>query len=376
MDYTTILITGDLVITESWNKEIIIEKNLKKLFRKSDYNITNLECPVTNLDRESEIIKTGPNIKGNERLLKHLFSELNMNLATLANNHILDYGQLGLDDTISFCKKNNIETVGAGENLEKSRKSLKTSLNNNSISIINFAENEWASASEYKGGAHPMNVVDNCRKIKEARCNSDIVIVIVHGGHEYYNLPSPRMKNLYRFYVEEGADIVIGHHPHCISGFEIYKGASIFYSLGNFLFTHESKYSDWYLGFVLSVKICNKAIQSTELIPVYQKKGTFELGMLENNFKLNQKINQLCKIIDNDIQLEKEWVNFINEKTKYYSSNFSILPYIPIPFFTSIIRRLGLSTLFKNKRANRWKLNILRCESHRDLSIEILKNEI
>ena len=58
--------------------------------------------------------------------------------------------------------------------------------------------------------------------------------MIVHGGHECYNLPSPRMQKQYLFYADQGADIVVGHHTHCISGYEVYKGVPIYYSLGNF----------------------------------------------------------------------------------------------------------------------------------------------
>src|SRR5690606_22347516 len=102
---------------------------------------------------------------------------------------------------------------------------------------------------------NPIDIIDNVKQINEARGIADYVFVIVHGGHEFFNLPSPRMQKLYRFYAEQGADIVIGHHTHCIGGYETYKGVPIYYSLGNFLFTKQNPYEDWYLGLVLEVEI-------------------------------------------------------------------------------------------------------------------------
>ena len=109
------------------------------------------------------------------------------------------------------------------------------------IFIFNFCENEWSIAESDNPGANPMDIIDNANQIKYARELADYVIVIVHGGHEYYNLPSPRMQKQYRFYADQGADIVVGHHTHCISGNEVYKGVPIYYSLGNFIFTKNKK---------------------------------------------------------------------------------------------------------------------------------------
>ena len=121
------------------------------------------------------------------------------------------------------------------------------------IAIINFCENEWSIAEEDSAGANPMDFIDNANQIREAKAVHDKVIV--HGGHEYYNLPSPRMQKQFRFYADQGADIVIGHHTHCISGNEVYNGVPIYYSLGNFLFTKNNTNEDWYTGLLLQVDI-------------------------------------------------------------------------------------------------------------------------
>ena len=123
------------------------------------------------------------------------------------------------------------------------------------IAILNFCENEWSIAEDDSPGANPMDIIDNTNHIREAKASHDKVIVIVHGGHEYYNLPSPRMQKQYRFYADQDADIVVGHNTHCISGSEMYKGVPIYYSLGNFLFTGRSTIENWYYGLVLELEI-------------------------------------------------------------------------------------------------------------------------
>ena len=110
------------------------------------------------------------------------------------------------------------------------RKMVKGDVN---IAVLNFAENEWSTASSDKPGANPINPISNFNSINITKESVDIVIVITHGGHEMYRLPSPRMKELYRFYIDAGADIVINHHTHCTSGYEKYNGKFIFYSIGN-----------------------------------------------------------------------------------------------------------------------------------------------
>jgi poly-gamma-glutamate capsule biosynthesis protein CapA/YwtB (metallophosphatase superfamily) len=160
--------------------------------------------------------------------------QLKIDAVTMANNHILDYGYKGVKDTFKELVDHKIKYIGAGNDLTEARKPLSLHKDGMKIAILNFCENEWSIAEDDSPGANPMDIIDNTNQIREAKASHDKVIVIVHGGHEYYNLPSPRMQKQYRFYADQGADIVVGHHTHCISGNEVYKGVPIYYSLGNF----------------------------------------------------------------------------------------------------------------------------------------------
>lgn len=364
------LITGDFVVTKPY--AIAADSKVKQLFAQSDLNVVNLESPVTNANESDQILKTGPHLKAHQEATKTALHDLKIGLATLANNHILDYGKKGVADTLQFCKENAISTVGAHLTLQQAQQTYYTTVGTHKIAIVNFAENEWSSATENAAGANPMDTIDNVRQIIEAKKNADFVFVIVHGGHEYHNLPSPRMKKQYRFYVDNGADLVIGHHTHCISGWEQYKQGSIFYSLGNFLFTKPSPFNEWYFGLILSVHINEKGQLQTELIPCKQDKESFELHLLENEEKqqAEDKIADLNKIIHDDVLLAQSWKDYVKRSAADYLNLWSPLSSIRNRYVRAVLRKSGID--FLNKKIVALYVNLMRCEAHADLSKEAL----
>src|SRR5690606_35525991 len=135
-----ILITGDFVLNNQYSK-LNIDNSVLSFFEQSDLNIVNLEAPVT--DNKSKIDKTAPNIKSHKDSTEEVLKALNVDVVTLANNHILDYDEQGVEDTLSFCKDNNIKTVGAGMNLKEASLTFYKETNEGKLAIVNFAENEW-----------------------------------------------------------------------------------------------------------------------------------------------------------------------------------------------------------------------------------------
>src|SRR5690606_37654546 len=146
--------------------------------------------------------------------------------------------------------------------------------------------------------------------IQEAKSQSDFVLVIVHGGHEYYNLPSLRMQKQYRFYIDNGADLVVGHHSHCISGMETYKNKKIYYSLGNFLFTKPSVFKGWYNGLILEVIISkDKEISVTHKF-VEQSKVDYGLSFVQDR---ERSFEEYSSIIIDETQLFNQWEKYTVE---------------------------------------------------------------
>lgn len=362
-----IIITGDLVINQLYDSSNI-KPNVIELFNKSDVNIVNLEAPITS--STSKILKTGPHLKAEEQSTLDILKALKIDVVTLANNHVLDYDKKGVEDTLTFCKKNRIQTVGAEMNLKEASKTVYIETKEGKLALVNFAENEWASATDHSAGANPMNIIDNANQIKKAKENSDYVLVIVHGGHEYYNLPSPRMQKQYRFYAEQGADIVIGHHTHCISGYEIYNEVPIYYSLGNFLFTKPSSFKDWYTGLVLEIEIIHGKL-IPKLHHVRQQKETFQLDILKgkNKEEVLNRISSYNKIINDETKLKQEWNAYVDSKFDSYLSYWSPLSFIKNRYIKAVFNRLGIKMI--NKAGMALALNLMRCEAHSDISKEI-----
>ena len=259
------------------------------------------------------ILKAGPHLRSSAETMLPYLKQLKVDMVTLANNHIMDYGARGLSDTCLTLQENQIGYVGAGDNLQDAAKPFTIEKDGMKIAILNFSENEWSIAEEDKPGANPLDIIDNVKQISAAKARHDRVICIIHGGHEYCHLPSPRMVKQYRFYVDNGADAIIGHHTHCIGGYEIYKDVPIIYSLGNFLFTLPSKKDAWYTGLMVQLKIERIKPISMELFPIQQDNKTFQVFLLhgEKRKLIMEKINDLSATIKNDNLLQNKWLEFV-----------------------------------------------------------------
>ncbi len=370
-----VIIGGDFYISPNLTKNEFFSQDILDYFSKSDYNLVNLECPVVDDLKNHKIIKTGPHLRTDKTIYNHLL-DLKIKAVTLANNHILDYGELGLKETMTFCDQNNINYLGAGLNLSSAAEPLIINRKGLKIAFVNFCENEW-SVSPNSATANPMNLVDNITQIKEIKKKVDFIVVIVHGGHEHYSLPSPRMVKLYRFYADNGANAVIGHHTHCISGYEIYKEVPIVYSLGNMIFTKKNNNESWYKGQIAELNFEQQKPVSLLLKGTIQKKDTYQVTFLdceeEENYRLN--LENINTIISSDDKLHNEWVKFVKSNNKLINL-ISPSAVLPGRYMKGIFNRSGLSRLLMRKAYLKSVLNHIRCESHKDMLMDILNSEI
>lgn len=381
MDSININIAGDLFLGRRIepiakdNPASLFDKEIITLFRNADFNIINLESPLTDAGVEYQISKSGPFLKASPSTVGAL-NLLNINLVTLANNHIYDYGDKGVADTINVCKSQNISTVGAGSNLSQASEIFLKKIDQITIGVVNITENEWSIADANHGGANPIDIVANTRTLHVAKQVADIVILIVHGGYELYHYPSPRMVDLYHYYAEEGASLVISHHSHCISGYEIYNGVPIFYGLGNFLFDSLSGFDGWYKGVLLNIQINSKKEISWNLLPYHQCNGGLQVELLDVNMKkdVENEILAINEIIADPQKLKSKYNDLILKQEDFFLSIFSTSYVFTFKFFRSAIRRLGLEKFFLRKEQIKLILNSSRCESLRDVSHSVIEN--
>lgn len=352
---------------------LILFSELAPILRNSDFSIVNFEFPIGDKN-SAPIEKNGPCLCGQEGSIDAI-KFAGFNVTTLANNHILDQGKVSCLNTIKKLNENSIYTVGAGKNLEEASKILYLEKNSERLAIINCCENEFSIASNTSTGANPLSPIKQYYKILEAKKNADFVIVIVHGGSEHCKLPSPRMKELYRFFIDSGANAVVNHHQHCYSGYEVYHNAPIFYGIGNLLFDNPHKRnSDWNEGFMISLDLSKMSKSKLELIPYNQCNDEPKVTILDGELKQEflKKVNELNEIIcDNDV-LEKEYFLWVEQNSSWYKNIF-------VPYNTRIAKGLfkrGFLPSFIGRDKKNTILNFLKCESHFDRLMHIIDNKL
>jgi len=353
------LFTGD-------NSKIVYGDVLNE-FNQSNYVVANLECPLTS--NIQKIKKVGPNLKANPSCIDGIKNG-NINVLTLANNHIMDYGAEGLMETIKLCDEKEILTVGAGDNIDTASKPLILVYNNKRIAILNFCEDEFSTTHNDLPGTAPIDCLLNLKSIREANAQSDYLIIVVHGGSEHFELPNPFIRQTFRYYAELGADVVIGHHTHCFSGYEVYNNSHLFYGLGNFLFDyHHNDNQNWNLGLLLKLTI--KDTITFRIVPFVQERNdTVRLRFLNDDenivFQIRLEYLNSC-LTDND-KYSMEWLTFVDLRRKDYLSR--LLSYNNIT--KKIVKVLGLYRFTTNNQRLFLK-NYFTCQSHNEVMKTILK---
>lgn len=334
----------------------------------ADYSIVNYESPVV-LGDYKPIVKCGPNLASSENGVEAI-KWAGFDMATLANNHTYDFGAEGLNDTIKTCEKYGIDIVGVGRNLSEAQKVFYKEIDGKKLAIINCCEHEFSIADENTPGANPLNPVQQFYQIQEARKNADYVLVIVHDGHEHFQLPSPRMVETYRFFIDAGADAVVNHHQHCYSGYEVYKEKLIFYGLGNFCFERPNhKDTFWNEGYMVEINFDSTI--SFELYPYNQCGIKDAVCLTRNDEKFVSELKRINEIISDTKELERQVNQYYADCSRSVSSAFE-------PYEFWLTRALFYKGFLPSIMKRKWKVirNYIECESHRDKVNYMLKDLI
>jgi poly-gamma-glutamate synthesis protein (capsule biosynthesis protein) len=371
-----LLITGDYHVTnrmadylEEQGNPAIIFGDFQEKIRNADISIVNIEFPITSSD--NQYIKVGMTAKARPSTLRALQSA-HFNIATVGNNHSYDYKEEGILDTINNCKKYGLETIGTGIDYSSSRRILYKDIKRKKIAFLNFAENEFSTSNDYRGGANPLDIIENVKDIRRANELADYVIVIIHGGPDFSHYPNPSMVKQNRFYAEEGASAIICHHTHWVSGYERHNGVPIFYSLGNFIYPIKNEIErNETLVLELLLKEGEVHFEVTS--------GLFNVDKMTLEFmegdvleKFNQRMAIINDTLKDSVLLKQKWGEYIEKEQIRYLSLMSNIPNI----LFKVLRKLRLQKLL-NILLLRGKLryipiwNIIRCEHHRDAILYI-----
>lgn len=347
-------------------------KAISPIIKSADYSIVNFEFPINN-GNAKPILKNGPGLIGQKQSIEPL-KYAGFNCCTLANNHIMDQGEECCLYTKQLIEANGMDAVGVGSNSDDARRVFYHKHNEETLAIINCCEHEFSVASAYKAGANGLDAISLYYSIREAKKLANYVLVIVHGGHEHFQLPSPRMKKLYRYIIDLGADAVVNHHQHCYSGFEYYMNKPIVYGLGNLLFDWEGMtIKTWSEGYLASILFSHESVK-LDCIPYYQCKDNPEVRVMNGAEKKSflEKIQRINEIIEDDDALQ----NAVND---YYMRGAFHYLFALEPYSGRVLRKLfslKLLPSFLNKKKILSLVNSVECESHRDKFLYILKNSL
>ncbi|WP_245585972.1 CapA family protein [Paenibacillus pinihumi] len=238
---------GDILLAGSVQKQLDEQgydyPYAKSLSYLADADLTagNLESPFTTRGTPAEDKKFVFN--GKPESLPAL-KDAGFNVVTLANNHTLDMGVEGLLDTMKHLDKAGIPHVGAGNNDTEAFTPVILEAKGIKVAYIGISRVvpfvEWKAEKYRAGVAESYDTTRAKAAIEKAKKEADLVVVMVHWGIERADLPENYQRSFAREYIDAGADLVIGSHPHVLQGFEQYKGKWIAYSMGNFIFNMTS----------------------------------------------------------------------------------------------------------------------------------------
>ena len=234
-----------------------------------------------------------------------ILQELGTDVVSVANNHILDFGQEAFLDTLDTLQQSDIAYAGGGHNIEEASSPVVYEINGQSFAI--FAATRVSPSYDWYAGKNRAGIFQTYdttalnAAISEAENIYDHTIVFVHWGIERNEMPEEYQRTLAKEYIDSGADLVVGCHPHVLQGFEYYNGVPIVYSLGNYLFGNRTGET-----ILLNAEFSSDGTLELQLIPCQRINGI--LTRIQEPKELFTKLADLSfdvKISENGLLLQE-----------------------------------------------------------------------
>tara|TARA_Y100000591_G_C21790443_1_gene676262 strand:- start:431 stop:1465 length:1035 start_codon:yes stop_codon:yes gene_type:complete len=322
----------------------------------------NLEGAITKRDVTK---KRGVSLRVDDTYLKEIHKRM-PSVVGLNNNHVFDFGVSGLLDTMNHLDKNGIPFFGAGTNINEA---CKPYITNNDVGILGVSNPEPSGPKATKNKPGIVSIYNAKSDIVKLSKKVKCTIVSAHAGTEFYKFPSPNIKKYYQKYIDWGADIVIGNHPHVPQGYENYKGKHIFYSLGNFVFNLEyhKKYNDTDKSLLVLVDI-NSTI-NIDVMPTIRKGKMIDIH--EDYLPIFETLNNKLKVdykkswadqsfdywfgryssIDPSLKIRKTTLPHLDKKNECGGNDNVIKKYQSLNKLVSLVKIL-IECRYKHKRVS------------------------
>ena len=256
----SLVFTGDIgfdrYMDGKWEDEELLSLDILDYLNSADHVVANVEGALVEQ-------KTNQSNSGVAQLLHTMnpkaikvLRKMRADIWNIANNHIMDAGEAGMQSTLDEAKKFGAKTIGAGMNIQEAKEPIIID-EAGGIGIFGVGYQRGCKpASENKAGCLSWSDMESIQEIIDLIKKSCRWCVIVsHGGEEFTALPSPYTRERYLRFLEMGADIIVGHHPHVPMNYELVEKKAIFYSLGNFIFDTDYQRAQYHTDIGLLLKL-------------------------------------------------------------------------------------------------------------------------
>jgi poly-gamma-glutamate capsule biosynthesis protein CapA/YwtB (metallophosphatase superfamily) len=271
--------------------------DVRALLKGFDVVCLNLENPVGTKGSPDPVQDPHVTFRARPETLDVL-KGLGVTLVSLGNNHMLDYGEAALVETLELLDAAGIKWVGAGRNYEEANRPLLMSCKGRRIAFLSYAF--IYSANSRMAGRHRAGIADHrlnriLPKIRALKQSGHDVIVTIHWGGEYSFYPLPYQMRQARRMIDQGASLILGHGPHYPQGIEQYRGARIVYSLGNFIFDEPHKFAN--RSFIYGAEVDGAGlVRRSEIFPVHLERHVPALVHGDRKLRLERLIDNLGAI--------------------------------------------------------------------------------
>lgn len=345
--------------------------DLLPLLQSANFSIVNLECPL--IVEPSPAPKSGPTLGAPVASIRGI-RNAGIHALGLANNHILDHGPQGLRSTLDACREVGFDTVGAGENLEAAGRLLIREVGGVRVAVLAIAEHECSIAGRDSPGANPIDPVTFMRTVRRHKGLYDFLLVLFHGGSEHHPYPSPRVMDMCRLLVEEGAGAVLVQHTHCPGCWERYEGAYIVYGQGNLVFDKPGiSLPLWHEGFLVVLDVASPSDVSMTVVPYTQgrdRPGARRLRDTEESDFLDA-LRARSKLLADREAIERKWQEYCATMEGGYLNILHGHGWL----LRKLNNRLHWLSRLYTPAKRRVIQNCIRCESIREVLETILGEE-
>jgi hypothetical protein len=352
--------------------------HLAESLESADLTIFNLECPLTEARVKQR--KLGVNLKASPGCIRGMPAAKHT-LVNLANNHIMDYGDAGLSETISVLSQAGFATIGARTGASKVGEPFVKTIAGVRIAVVSYTDPEFSvlGMASSTAGANPFDWPQAIVDITGLRGQSDLIVVLLHRGYEGYDLPSPSLQNTCRALIELGANAVVCQQSHVAGALEEHKEGLIVYGQGNLIFAARKYCDAWHRGLLVELEfsLIERRLKY-RLVPYQQD---FEHGGIagkadQTDAEFLERFLQRSACVRDLSFVRSSWDEFVGRQKAAYMFRYQF-PWLALGnrYLVFLARRLAaLSPAFPHSRSwAMWNLLALQSEDHREVACGLFR---